>query len=107
MSDFDNTIDETIVDDFDDEIGAEGNRIEGARAAAVVEHCARAVADEPDGIDVVATEHRNEVTLSVHTAPGDMGRIIGRRGRVIQAIRTVARAAASADGVRVSVEVVE
>jgi predicted RNA-binding protein YlqC (UPF0109 family) len=67
-----------------------------------------AVSDEPDAIDVVTHERgRNEVALSIHTAPGDMGRLIGRRGRVIQAIRTVARAAAAADDVKVSVDVIE
>lgn len=99
-----------MADDFEQDFAADdaGNpAVAGARAAAVVDHCARAVADEPDGIDVVTTDRDGEVILSVHTAPGDMGRLIGRRGRVIQAIRTIARAAASADGVKVTVDVVE
>ena len=43
----------------------------------------------------------------MRVAPGDMGRVIGKRGRIAQAIRTVARAAAVKDGVEVDVEFVE
>ena len=103
--DFDDDDDD---DDFDDEIGAEGNRIVGARASAVVEHVTRNLADDPDAIDVDVERARDdEVALLVHASPGDMGRIIGKRGRVIQALRQVVRAAGSADGVKVNVDVAE
>jgi uncharacterized protein len=112
VSDADNLIDDDDVfddddDDFEDEVGAEGNRIVGARARAVVEHCARALADDPDAIDVDLEERRGEVTLLVHANPDDMGRLIGRRGRVIQAMRQVTRAAGAAEGIRATVDVAE
>jgi len=94
-------------DDFD-EVGGEGNRIVGARARAVVEHVTRSLADDPDAIDVDVEERRSgEVALLVHANPDDMGRLIGRRGRVIQALRQLVRAAGSADGVKASVDIAE
>jgi len=94
-------------DDEADEIGAEGNRVTGARAKTVIELVARQLVDDPDGVFVDATERANNVAILIHTSPGDLGRIIGKRGRVIQALRQVGRAAGSAEGVRVTVEVAE
>ena len=100
-----NRIDES---DVDDEIAAEGNRIVGTRAKAVVEHVTRALADEPVMVDVELQERgRDEVFLLVHASPSDMGRLIGRRGRVIQAIRQVTRAAGAMEGVKAGVDVAE
>jgi predicted RNA-binding protein YlqC (UPF0109 family) len=94
-------------DDLDDEIAPEGNRIMGARAQAVVEHVARHVADDPDAIEVDVEERRGEIALLVHANPSDMGRLIGKRGRVIQALRQLVRAAGAAEGVKANVDVVE
>lgn len=102
------------VDEFDDEededhdeVAAEGNRVLGARAQTVTEYLARELAEDGDAIDVTVSEQRGEIALLIHASPDDLGRLIGRRGRVIQAVRQVARAAGSIDGVRVSVEVAE
>jgi predicted RNA-binding protein YlqC (UPF0109 family) len=116
--DFDDDDFEDDDDDFEDdderddgntvdEVGAEGNRISGARAKAVIELVARQLVDDPDGVFVDASERSNNVAILIHTSPGDLGRIIGKRGRVIQALRQVGRAAGSADGVKVTVEVAE
>jgi predicted RNA-binding protein YlqC (UPF0109 family) len=94
-------------DDFEDEIGAEGNRITGARALAVTEYVTRNLADDPDAIEVDVEERRDEVALMVHANPNDMGRLIGKRGRVIQALRQLVRAAGTADGVKANVDIVE
>ena len=99
--------DEFEDDDFEDDVAAEGNRVVGARARAAVEHIAKHLVDDPDGIFVDANERGENVTLLVHASPGDLGRIIGKRGRVIQAVRQVARAAGAAEGVRISVDVAE
>ena len=94
--------------EMDDEVGAEGNRIVGGRAKAVVEHIARALAEEPDAVEVEVQEKGgDEVFLLVHASPSDMGRLIGRRGRVIQAMRQVTRAAGAAEGVKAGVDVAE
>ena len=100
LDDFDDDLD-------DDEVGAEGNRIVGVRARNVVEHVARTLADDPDAIEVDLSERRGEVLLLVHANPDDMGRLIGRRGRVIQALRQVARAAGASEGVKATVDVAE
>ncbi|MCU1468179.1 MAG: putative RNA-binding protein (contains domain) [Actinomycetia bacterium] len=94
-------------DDFEDDVAPEGNRVVGARARAAVEHIAKHLVDDPDGIFVDANERGDNVTLLVHASPGDLGRIIGKRGRVIQSVRQVARAAGATEGVRVSVDVAE
>ncbi|MGH9033393.1 MAG: KH domain-containing protein [Acidimicrobiia bacterium] len=94
-------------DDLDDEIAPEGNRIVGARAQAVVEHVTRQVADDADAIEVEVEERRGEIALLVHANPSDMGRLIGKRGRVIQALRQLVRAAGAAEGVKANVDVVE
>lgn len=96
--------DEGIDDDLDDR----GNRVDGAeRAQAVTEFLARELVEDVEAIDVTASEARGETTLLIHASPQDLGRLIGRRGRVIQAVRQVARAAGAADGARVNVEVAE
>ncbi len=59
----------------------------------LIEYLAKKVVDQPDFVRVEQNGDR-EVTYLIHVAPGEEGRIIGRNGRVIQAIRTVARAAA-------------
>ena len=93
--------------EVEDEVGGEGNRIVGGRAKAVVEHVTRAIADEPDAIEVDVVERRDEVTILVHADRSDMGRLIGKRGRVIQALRQVVRAAGAAEGIKATVDVVE
>lgn len=107
MSDVDEGFDDDVDDDLDDEVAGDGNRIVGANAKAVVEHVTRAIADEPDAVEVELVERRDEVALLVHADPSDMGRLIGKRGRVIQAIRQVSRAAGAAEGIKVSVDVIE
>lgn len=66
---------------------------------------ARSLVDEPDEVEVSGTETDSRVDLELRVAPDDMGRIIGRHGRTIRAIRTVAKAASVKLGKRVNVEV--
>jgi uncharacterized protein len=66
---------------------------------------ARSLVDEPDQVEVSATESDSRVDLELTVAPDDMGKIIGRQGRTIRAIRTVAKAASVKLGKRVNVEV--
>ena len=108
MSDFDDNVgeDDFDDDDFDDD-EVDGNRVSGARARDAVDHIARHLVDDPEGVFVDANERGDTVTLLIHASPGDLGRIIGKRGRVIQAVRQVARAAGSTEGVRVTVDVAE
>ena len=74
----------------------------------VVNYLAKAIAEEPDAVRVTMIEEGpEEVLAEVRTAKRDMGRVIGRRGRVANAIRTVARAAGDEEGLQVDVEFVD
>ncbi len=67
---------------------------------------AKAIVDSPDEVSVVvASEHGNKVDLVLSVAEDDMGMVIGKHGKIAKAIRTVMRAAASADGKEVTVEI--
>jgi predicted RNA-binding protein YlqC (UPF0109 family) len=96
-------------DDEDiDEIGAEGNRIVGGIPKGVLEYVARNIVDDPDGVFVETSERREgEVELRLHVSPSDMGKVIGRRGRVAQALRQVVAAAGTKEGVRASLDIVD
>jgi predicted RNA-binding protein YlqC (UPF0109 family) len=108
MSDVSDDVDGNIADDFADDVADnEGNLVAGARAVAVAEYVTRNLADDPDAIEIVVEERRGEIALLVHANPDDMGRLIGRRGRVIQALRQLVRAAGSADGEKTNVDIVE
>lgn len=76
-------------------------------AIAVTEYLVRELVDDPDAVTVDAVSGRRGLTLEVAVGPGDMGRVIGRRGRMANAIRTVVRAAASKDGAEVDVDFVD
>jgi predicted RNA-binding protein YlqC (UPF0109 family) len=74
----------------------------------LVEIVVRALVDDPDAVRVEELDDDGTVVLEVHVADDDLGRVIGRDGRVANAIRTLAKAAATAqDAGRVSVEIVE
>ncbi len=74
-------------------------------AIAVLGHVVRSIVDEPDAVQVDAQEGaRGKVRLEVRVAPGDLGRVIGRRGRTAGNIRSVVRAAATRDGVDVDID---
>jgi uncharacterized protein len=66
---------------------------------------ARSLVDEPDKVEVSGTETDSRVDLELRVAQDDMGKIIGRQGRTIRAIRTVAKAASVKLGKKVTVEV--
>jgi predicted RNA-binding protein YlqC (UPF0109 family) len=89
------------LDDADD---VDGNTIPAGNARAVLDYLVRAVVDDPDAVEVTIDDGRRRPTLNVTVGPGDMGRVIGKRGRVASAIRTVTRSAAVRDGVEVDIE---
>ena len=82
---------------------------EGVGAAsplrAVVEVVVKALVDKPDSVRVTETERRGMTVLELTTAPGDMGKIIGRQGRTAAALRTLLASAAEGDERRVSLDI--
>jgi uncharacterized protein len=74
----------------------------------LVEFLVRALVADPDSVRVEAvSEGAGDTVLEVHVADDDLGRVIGRDGRVANAIRTIAKAAAASGDGRVMVEIVE
>jgi predicted RNA-binding protein YlqC (UPF0109 family) len=73
-------------------------------AISVLDLIVTSLVDDPDAVRIDPIEQRDRVRLEVRVGPEDMGRVIGKRGRVANAIRTVVRAAAVRDDVNVDVE---
>jgi uncharacterized protein len=75
-----------------------------AAAVRVLTYLVRSVVDDPDAVRVEVDDHGRRPALNVTVGDGDMGRVIGKRGRVAMSIRTVTRAAAARDGAEIDIE---
>ncbi len=74
----------------------------------VVDYVVKAIVEEPEAVTVTVVEQGpNEVVAEVRTAKADMGRVIGRRGRVAKAIRAAAGAASEEEGITADVEFID
>jgi uncharacterized protein len=74
----------------------------------VVTYLVKEIVSTPDEVEVVLVEQGpDDMVAEVRTAKGDLGRVIGRRGRVARAIRTVAQAAADEEGLSAGVEFID
>ena len=74
----------------------------------VVEYIVNQIVEDTKAVKVdVADSDDENVSIEVRTSPNDMGRVIGKRGRVARAIRTVAQAAADEEGLQSSVEFID
>ena len=71
----------------------------------VLADIARAIVDSPDAVSVEMTEEGNEITLLLRVAEDDTGMVIGRKGRIAKAIRSLMKAAGTASGKKVTVEI--
>jgi uncharacterized protein len=92
--------DVNLIDDAPDSDDAEP----APTAISVLDLLVTSLVDDPDAVRIDPIEQRGRIRLEVRVGPDDMGRVIGKRGRVANAIRTVVRAAAVRDGVDVDVE---
>ncbi|HEC22934.1 MAG TPA: KH domain-containing protein [Chloroflexi bacterium] len=72
----------------------------------LVEYIAKALVDDPSQVEVTQIEGATSVILELRVAPEDMGRVIGRGGRVANAMRTLLRVVAAKQGKRVTLEIV-
>ena len=72
----------------------------------LLEHIAKALVDEPDQVSVKEVESDRLIVLELRVAENDMGKVIGKQGRIAKAIRTVVKAAATKEGKRVIVEII-
>ena len=73
----------------------------------VVEVLAKALADKPDDVRVVETEHKGTTLVEVYVAQIDAGKMIGRQGRTVAALRTLASTAGEKEGKTVTLEIRE
>jgi predicted RNA-binding protein YlqC (UPF0109 family) len=82
--------------------------VKGEIVERVVEYLTKEIVEDPEAVTVTIVEDGPEdVTAEVRAAKPDMGRVIGRRGRVAKAIRTVAQAAADEEGLQARVEFID
>jgi predicted RNA-binding protein YlqC (UPF0109 family) len=79
----------------------------GATSAELVEFLARRLVDEPDAVRVEEVEQNGDTVLRLHVAKDDVGKVIGRQGRIARALRTLVRASAARRRGRVLLEIVE
>ena len=73
----------------------------------LVEVIAKSLVDYPDEVVVTETENEKSIVLELRVAQGDMGKVIGKQGRIAKAIRSVVKAAASKENKKVIVEIVQ
>ena len=71
----------------------------------LVEVMAKALVEHPDEVTVTESEKNGETILELKVAPSDMGKVIGKQGRIAKAIRSVVKAAASKEDKKVVVEI--
>jgi predicted RNA-binding protein YlqC (UPF0109 family) len=72
----------------------------------LIEYMAKALVDDPDQVQVEEIEGTSATIYELRVGPDDMGRVIGKQGRVANAMRTLLRAAAARQGRRVTLEIV-
>ena len=73
----------------------------------LLEYLARQLVEEPDAVRVEEIDDGDDLVLRLHVAEGDVGKVIGRQGRIARALRTVVRAAAAREQRRVLVEIAD
>ncbi|MBE5845393.1 MAG: KH domain-containing protein [Butyrivibrio sp.] len=73
----------------------------------LVEVIAKALVENPDEVVVNEKKDGRNIVLELHVAPSDMGKVIGRQGRIAKAIRSVVKAASTRENLKVDVEIVD
>lgn len=72
----------------------------------LVEVIAKALVDNPDEVVVTEKNDGRNIMIELHVAPSDMGKVIGKQGRIAKAIRAVVKAASTRENIKVDVEIV-
>ncbi|HWQ75173.1 MAG TPA: KH domain-containing protein [Syntrophomonas sp.] len=71
----------------------------------LVEYIARALVDNPDQVQVTEVDGDRSIIIELRVAPEDMGKVIGKQGKIAQSIRTLTKATAAKEGKKVTVEI--
>lgn len=72
----------------------------------LLEFIAKSMVNNPDAVEISVEERENSTVLQLHVADEDMGKVIGKQGRIAKAIRTVMKAAASNENKKIIVDIV-
>ena len=67
---------------------------------------AKSLVEHPEAVEVSSRQEDGQIVLSLHVAEDDMGKVIGRQGRIAKALRTVVKAAATRENTKVTVEII-
>ena len=70
-------------------------------------YMAKNLVDDPDAVSVTEVSEEDGKVLELHVAPGDMGKVIGRQGRIAKEIRTIVKTVAQRTGEKITVEIVD
>ena len=73
----------------------------------LLEYLARALVDKPEAVNVTVIEGEQSLILQLHVDPDDVGKVIGKQGRIAKALRTVVKASAVKEGKRAIVEIID
>jgi predicted RNA-binding protein YlqC (UPF0109 family) len=73
----------------------------------LVEYIAKSLVDNPQAVNVTEIESDNSVLIELRVAPEDMGKVIGKQGKIAKSIRTLSKAAAAKEGKRVAIEIMK
>jgi uncharacterized protein len=73
----------------------------------LLDYLARRLVDEPDAVRVEEADEEGALVLRLHVAPDDVGKVIGRQGRIARALRTLVRAGGAHEGRRIVLEIVD
>jgi predicted RNA-binding protein YlqC (UPF0109 family) len=73
----------------------------------LVEYIAKSLVDNPEAVDITEIEEDNSVIIELRVAPEDMGKVIGKQGKIAKAMRILSKAAAAKEGKRVSIEIMK
>jgi uncharacterized protein len=73
----------------------------------LLDYLARRLVDEPDAVRVEEVEEDGALVLRLHVAPDDVGKVIGRQGRIARALRTLVRSGSAHEGRRIVLEIVD
>ncbi|MBR6327197.1 MAG: KH domain-containing protein [Lachnospiraceae bacterium] len=73
----------------------------------LVEVIAKALVDHPDEVEVTERKEGKNIIIELRVAPSDMGKVIGKQGRIAKSIRSVVKAASTRDNIRVDVDIID
>lgn len=73
----------------------------------LIEYIAKSLVDDPSSVDVVMTKNDNSIDITLKVASNDMGKVIGKQGRIAKAIRAILKAVSLKEDVKVNLEIEE